>query len=64
MTDHLMAQQFEDAGGTEDWSVVGEGACTFFPTGSFAAGAGFVQAIAKLPGIDDHPPASTCGPTA
>ena len=57
MTDHITAQQFEDAGGTEDWRVLGEGACTFFSTGSFAAGAGFVQAIGKLAGIDDHPPA-------
>ena len=58
MTDHITPQQFEDgAGGTEDWRVLGEGACTFFPTGSFAAGARFVQAIGKLAGIDDHPPA-------
>ena len=57
MTDHITAQQFEEAGGTNDWSVVGEGACTFFATGSFAAGTRFVEAIGKLPGVDDHPPA-------
>ena len=56
MTDHIMPQQFEEAGGTEDWRVLGEGACTFFPTGSFAAGAGFVQAIGRLAGIDGEPP--------
>ena len=38
MTDHMMAQQFEDAGGTEDWSVLGEGACTFFATGILRSG--------------------------
>ena len=57
MTDYITAEQFEAAGGTEDWRVLGEGACTFFPTGSFAAGARFVHAIGKLAGIDDHPPA-------
>ena len=57
MTDQITPQQFEDAGGTEDWRGLGEGACTFFSTGSFGAGARFVEAIGKLPGIDDHPPA-------
>jgi len=57
MTDHITPQQFEVAGRTEDWRVLGEGACTFFPTGSFVAGARFVQAIGQLAGIDEHPPA-------
>ena len=57
MTDHITPQQFEAAGGTEDWRVLGEGACTYFATASFAEGARFVQAIGNLAGIDDHPPA-------
>jgi 4a-hydroxytetrahydrobiopterin dehydratase len=57
MTHHITPEQFEAAGGTEDWRVLGEGACTFFATGSFAAGTELIQAIGKLAGIDDHPPA-------
>ncbi|MGW4379536.1 VOC family protein [Kitasatospora sp. NPDC004531] len=37
---------FHAAPGTEDWRVLGEGACTFYPTGSFADGARLVAAIA------------------
>jgi 4a-hydroxytetrahydrobiopterin dehydratase len=36
--------------------VVGDGACTYFRTGSFAAGARLVQAISQLAGLDDHHP--------
>jgi 4a-hydroxytetrahydrobiopterin dehydratase len=36
--------------------VLGDGACAYFRTGSFAAGARLVQAIGELPGVDDHPP--------
>jgi 4a-hydroxytetrahydrobiopterin dehydratase len=35
---------------------VGEGACAYFRTGSFAAGARLVQAIGELAGLDDHHP--------
>ena len=55
-TDGLTVTQFREAGGTEDWPVLGEGACAFFPTDSLASGARFVAAIAALPGIDGHPP--------
>ncbi|MFJ8443170.1 VOC family protein [Kitasatospora griseola] len=37
---------FHAAPGTEDWRVLGEGACTFFRTGSFADGTRLVAAIA------------------
>jgi 4a-hydroxytetrahydrobiopterin dehydratase len=37
--------------------VLGEGACTFFRAGSFAAGARLVGAISKLADLDDHHPA-------
>jgi 4a-hydroxytetrahydrobiopterin dehydratase len=36
--------------------VLGEGACTYFRTGSFAAGARLVDAIGGLAGLDDHHP--------
>jgi len=48
--------QFHKSDGIEDWRVLGEGACAFFPTPSFAASARLVQAIAALPGFDNHAP--------
>jgi 4a-hydroxytetrahydrobiopterin dehydratase len=57
MTGQITPTQFHEAQGTEDWRVIGDGACAFFRTGSFAAGAGLARAIAELPGIDEHPPA-------
>jgi 4a-hydroxytetrahydrobiopterin dehydratase len=36
--------------------VIGDGACTYFRTGSFADGARLVHAIGELPGLDDHSP--------
>jgi 4a-hydroxytetrahydrobiopterin dehydratase len=56
MTDRISPRQFHEAEGTEDWRVVGDGACAYFPTGSFAAAARLVQAISELPGVDDHYP--------
>jgi len=56
MTEGITPQQFHDAAGVEDWRVLGEGACTYFRTGSFAAGARLVQAISELAGLDDHHP--------
>jgi 4a-hydroxytetrahydrobiopterin dehydratase len=52
----ISMRQFHDAAGVEDWRVLGEGACAFFRTGSFAVGARLVQAIGELPGLDDHDP--------
>jgi 4a-hydroxytetrahydrobiopterin dehydratase len=57
MTDQINPRQFEEAEGCADWRVVGDGACTYIGTGSFAASARLVQAIGELPGMDDHPPA-------
>ena len=48
--------QFHEADGVADWRVVGEGACTYFRTGSLASGAQLVQAISELAGLDDHHP--------
>ncbi|MFD7729843.1 VOC family protein [Kitasatospora phosalacinea] len=45
---------FHAAGGTEDWRVLGEGACAFFRTGSFGAGARLVGALGEaLAGVGD-----------
>ena len=57
MTDGITPRQFHESEGVEDWRVLSEGACAFFRTGSFAAGARLVDAISKLAGVDDHHPA-------
>lgn len=55
-TERIRPQQFHEIGGLEDWRVLGEGACAYFRTGSFAAGAALVQAISELPGVGSgHP---------
>ncbi|MFR9787464.1 VOC family protein [Streptomyces sp. MB22_4] len=48
----IRPQQFHEAAGVEDWRVVGDGACAYFRSGSFAVGARFVQAIGETPGIE------------
>lgn len=56
MKDGMTAGQFHATPGTEDWRIVGDGACAYFRTGSFAAGARLVQAISELPGLGDNQP--------
>lgn len=56
MTETITPQQFHEAEGVDDWRIVGDGACTFFRTGSFADGARLVQAIGDLPGLEEHRP--------
>jgi 4a-hydroxytetrahydrobiopterin dehydratase len=56
MTERITPRHFHEADGVQDWRVVGEGACTYFRTGSFAAGARLVHAISELAGLDDHHP--------
>jgi 4a-hydroxytetrahydrobiopterin dehydratase len=56
MTERIGPRQFHRADGVEDWRILGEGACTYFRTRSFAAGARLVQAISQLAGLDDHRP--------
>jgi 4a-hydroxytetrahydrobiopterin dehydratase len=56
MTDRLSPTQFHESAGVEDWRVLGDGACAYYPTGLFAAGARLVQAISELPEIDAHCP--------
>jgi len=54
--EHIGPREFEEAGGTEDWRVIGDGMCAYFATGSFAAGARFVAAIGVLGGLGaGHP---------
>ncbi len=54
--ERITPRQFHEADGTGDWRVLGEGACSFFRTGSFAAGARLVHAISGLAGLGDHHP--------
>ena len=57
MTDRINPREFREADGVDDWRIVGEGACAYFRTGSFAAGARLIQAIAELSASGDHDPA-------
>lgn len=56
MSDYITPREFQEAGGTEDWRVVGDGMCAYFRTGSFTAGARFAAALGELPNVDDHSP--------
>jgi 4a-hydroxytetrahydrobiopterin dehydratase len=56
MSERITARAFGETDGCEDWRVVGDGACAYFRTGSFAAGARLVQAIAELPGLGPNQP--------
>ncbi|HET6615072.1 MAG TPA: VOC family protein [Dehalococcoidia bacterium] len=55
MGDRITPRQFHESPGVEEWRVLGEGACTFFRTSSFAASAMFVQAISALPASEHSP---------
>jgi 4a-hydroxytetrahydrobiopterin dehydratase len=52
MTDWISPKQFHESEGVADWRLLGDGACAYFRTGSFAAGARLVQAIGELPGVE------------
>ena len=56
MSDYITAREFHAADGVEDWRVIGDGACAFFRTRSFAEGARLVQAIGGLSGVSDRGP--------
>ena len=56
MTDRISPKQFHETEGTDDWRVIGDGACAFFGTRSFTEGAQLVQKIGELPGVDQHHP--------
>ena len=54
MSEYISAREFLDA--VQGWSVIGDGACNFYPTGSFDESARVVQAIGRLPGVEEHKP--------
>jgi 4a-hydroxytetrahydrobiopterin dehydratase len=56
MSENLSVRAFRESEGMAEWPVIGDGACTFFDTGSLAESARLVQAISALPGIEDHAP--------
>lgn len=56
MSDRISPTEFQDAPGTADWRVVGDGARTFFPTPSLDVAARLVAAVAAIPGIERHRP--------
>jgi len=56
MSDWITMRRFHESDGVQDWRVVGEGACAYFRTGSFAAGARLVNAISEMAGLEDHHP--------
>jgi 4a-hydroxytetrahydrobiopterin dehydratase len=56
MTDGISPAQFHESEGVDDWRVIGDGACAYFRTASFAVSARLVQAISELPGVEDHTP--------
>src|SRR5919204_6074372 len=56
MIDRISPTEFHQAEGASDWRVLGDGACAYFRTASFAESARFVQAISELRGIDEHRP--------
>ncbi len=56
MSEPISPRVFHEADGVEDWRVVGEGACAWFRTGSFAAGTALAQAIGEITGLDDDHP--------
>lgn len=54
--ERLLPKHFARAEGTEDWRLLGEGACTCVPTDSFEQSARLVDALTKLPALADNPP--------
>jgi len=56
MIDRISPRRFHESKGVEEWRVIGDGACAYFRTGSFAASARLVQAISQLPDVEEHKP--------
>lgn len=56
LSDRISPQQFHESEGVDDWRVLSDGACAYYPTTSFTVGARLVQAISALPGVEDHRP--------
>ena len=57
MTQRISARQFHEATGVEDWRVLlGDRACSYFRTQSFAKGVSLVDAIGALADAANHHP--------
>lgn len=56
VAERITPRQFHEADGVQDWRFVAGGACTYFHTGSFVAGARLVHTISELADLDDHHP--------
>ena len=56
MTTPISGRVFGESPGTEDWRVISDGACAYFPVDSLASAIRFVQEIGVIPGMDAHPP--------
>ncbi len=56
VTERITPRQFHETDGVQDWRFVAGGACTYFRTGSFVAGARLVHAISELADLDAHHP--------
>ena len=52
----MSPKQFHDAAGVQDWRMLAHGVSAYFHTGSFAAGAELVDAIAELAEAANHHP--------
>jgi 4a-hydroxytetrahydrobiopterin dehydratase len=56
MTDWVTPKQFHETAGLDDWRVLGDGACTYFRTGSLEEGLRLVQAISEVGDLEaGHP---------
>jgi 4a-hydroxytetrahydrobiopterin dehydratase len=56
MNARISPKQFHESAGVEEWRVIGDGACAYYRTRSFAVSARLVEAISQLPGVEDHRP--------
>lgn len=54
--ERLTAQQFQQAGGVEEWRVLGFGTSAWFDAPSHTAGAALARRIAELTGDAGRPP--------
>ena len=52
MSDAIRIKEF--LAGAPDWRIVSDGAVAFFPTDSFTASAGLVDALANVPRLGEH----------
>jgi 4a-hydroxytetrahydrobiopterin dehydratase len=56
MGENMTIRQFRESEGMHEWPVIGDGACTFFATRALQESAGLVEAISRIPGIEEHRP--------